>query len=106
MDGDSVEAALDYAKEATTAYPESLIRHGEPVPSGVIAATQRRPSLFGRGRTLRRFEANRGSASSLLHLINLRRSTSSSLRGRLDTQNQDLTPEALFTHLPTLDSND
>lgn len=55
--GDSVEEALGHAKEAATAYLESLIKHGEPVPIGVTAATQRRPSLFGRRRrTLRRTE--------------------------------------------------
>ena len=43
VDGDTIEEALKNAQDGATAYLESLIQHGDPIPVGVETKPRRRP---------------------------------------------------------------
>jgi predicted RNase H-like HicB family nuclease len=49
--GATVKEALNNARDAASAYIESLIKHGDPIPIGVVVGVSRKDRLtFSRGK--------------------------------------------------------
>jgi len=46
VSGDTEEQAVRNAKDAAIAYLESLIKHGEPIPIGIIMREKERNVLY------------------------------------------------------------
>lgn len=51
--GDTVEEALNHAKDAAMAYLHSLIKHGDPIPLEVIVESAERKKAYSSGKRTR-----------------------------------------------------